>query len=276
MIPVTVSSRPRRAVSLVALAALIGAARLSARVAPLSPAEPSALEAPLTNDEIVRLTDAGLNPDLIVMKIRQAPSENLDVSTAALVALHDRKVSDVVIAAIFERVAKRDAPKPSGNVSAAPTPPPPPARESTALPRSQQPKPFPDLELVRGDAESIRLSQFQGRVVLIIVWATWNGPSGKELPVIQKMADLYRDRNFVVIALNVDTDRNLVGPFLKKLGISLPVYFPSPSDVAVLTKGGVPATIILDPNRSVVDRTFGYYPDWEARWKQVVEKYVRP
>ena len=111
---------------------------------------------------------------------------------------------------------------------------------------------------------------------MIIVWATWNGPSGKELPIIQKMADLYRDRNFVVVSLNVDTDRNLVGPFLKKLGISLPVYFPSPADVGVLTKGGLPTTVILDPNRTVVDRTVGYYPDWETRWKQVVEKYGRP
>ena len=269
-----VPSHPRRAVFLVALAALIGAARLSASAAPLTPAEPSALEAPLTNDEIVRLTGAGLNPDLIVMKVRQAPSENLDVSTAALIVLHDQKVSDVVIAAIFERVAKRGAPTPSSNVTASPSPP--PARESTAPPRSQEPKPFPDLELVRGDAESIRLSQLQGKVIMIIVWATWNGPSGKELPIIQKMADLYRDRNFVVISLNVDKDRNLVGPFLKKLGISLPVYFPSPPDVAVLTKGGLPATVILDADRTVVDRTFGFYPDWEARWKQVVEKYLRP
>ncbi len=274
MIPGIVPSRPRRVVCLVALAALIGAAWLSASAAPSTPAQPTALEAPLTNDEIVRLTGAGLNPDLIVMKIRQAPSENLDVSTAALVALHDQKVSDVVIAAIFERVAKRATPTPSANVSAAPTPP--PAGESPGPPRSQEPKPFPDLELVRGDAESIRLSQFQGKVIMIIVWATWNGPSGKELPIIQKMADLYRDRPFVVICLNVDTDRNLVGPFLNKLGVSLPVYFPSPSDVAVLTKGGIPATVILDPNRTVVDRTFGFYPDWEARWKQVVEKYVRP
>jgi thiol-disulfide isomerase/thioredoxin len=274
MIPGIVTSRPRRAVSLVALAALIGAALLSASAAPWTPSEPSAIEAPLTNDEIVRLTGAGLNPDLIVMKIRQAPTENLDVSTAALVALHDQKVSDVVIAAIFERVAKRASPTPSASFSAAPTPP--PAREAAALPRSQEPKPFPDLELFRGDAESIRLSQLQGKVTLIIVWATWNGPSGRELPIIQQMADLYRDRSFVVISLNVDTDRNLVEPFLKKHGISLPVYFPSPSDAAVLTKGGLPATVILDPNRTVVDRTFGYYPDWEARWKQVVEKYLVP
>jgi hypothetical protein len=61
--------------SLLAVAALIRATQLTAQAATPRHTEPSTLEAPLTNGEIVKLTKAGLSPDLIVMKIKQAPSE---------------------------------------------------------------------------------------------------------------------------------------------------------------------------------------------------------
>lgn len=264
----------RSVATVFAVAALFRAPQSAAWAAPPWPAEPSALEAPLTNEQIEKLTKAGLSPDLIVMKIKQAPSESLDVSTDALIALRYQNVCDVVIASIFERVAKRATP--ATPASASPTAQSPPARESPAAPPMGGPGPFPDFELVRAGGGSVRLSEFQGNVIMMIVWATWNGTSGKELPIIQKMYDLYRDRNLVVICLNVDTDRNLVAPFVKKLNLSLPVYFPSPADSGALTASGIPATIILGPDRTLLDRTVGYYPEWEGRWKQVVERYLSP
>jgi thiol-disulfide isomerase/thioredoxin len=178
------------------------------------------------------------------------------------------------MAAIFERVAKRATPTPLANSPL--TAESPPARESPAVPLGRGPGPFPDLELARAGGGSVRLSELQGNVILMIVWATWNGPSGKELPIIQKLYDLYRDRNFVVISLNVDTDRNLVAPFVKKFDVSFPVYFPSPAEAGTLTAGGLPVTLILGPDRTLLDRTVGFYPEWEGRWKQVVEKHVKP
>lgn len=258
------------------MAALVGAAASPGRAAPIAPAEPPAVEAPLTNAEIVKLTKAGLSPDLIVMKIRQAPAESLDVSTDALIALRQQDVSDVVIAAIFERVAKRASPTASA-ANASPTPlPQPPATETAAAPRGREPALFPDLELQRADGGSIRLSQLRGKVVLMIVWATWNPPSRSELPIIQRLYDRYRNRNFDVLSVNVDSERDRVAPLLKKLDISLPVFFPSPASSDTLRSSGIPLTIILGPDRSVLDRTVGFYPDWEARWTQVVEKATRP
>ena len=77
---------------------------------------------------------------------------------------------------------------------------------------------------------SVRLSELKGNVVLLNVWATWCGPCKKELPVVQRMYDTYSDRNFVVLAINVDADRKRVEPFLKQFNISLPVYYASPED----------------------------------------------
>lgn len=134
---------------------------------------------------------------------------------------------------------------------------------------------FPDLEFVGEQGGSVRLSELQGNVVLLNVWATWCGPCKKELPIVQKMYDTYSDRNFVVVSVNVDADRKRVGPFLKQFNISLPVYFAAPEDAGPLTATGIPSTFILGPDRALIDRAVGYSPEWEDRWKKVVEKYLK-
>ena len=135
---------------------------------------------------------------------------------------------------------------------------------------------FPDLEFVGVDGGSVQLSQLKGNVVLLNVWATWCGPCKQELPLVQKMYDTYSDRNFVVVSVNVDADRRRVASFLKQFNISLPVYYAAPEDAGPLTAGGIPSTFILGPDRALVDRAVGYSPEWEGRWKKVVEKYLKP
>ena len=75
-----------------------------------------------------------------------------------------------------------------------------------------------------------------------------------ELPVVQRMYDTYSDRNFVVLAVNVDADRKRVEPFLKQFNISLPVYYAAPEDAGPMTAMGIPSTFILGagshPDRS--------------------------
>ena len=142
-------------------------------------------------------------------------------------------------------------------------------------PAPAAPPVFPDLEFVGSEGGSVRLSELKGNVILLNVWATWCGPCKKELPIVQRMYDAFSDRNFVVVAVNVDADRKRVSPFLKQFNISLPVYFAAPEDAGPLTSMGIPSTFILGPDRTLVDRYVGYSPDVEERWKRVLEKNLK-
>ncbi len=141
---------------------------------------------------------------------------------------------------------------------------------------AEEPPPlFPDLELAGADGSSVRLSELQGNVVLLNVWATWCGPCRLELPIVQKMYDRYSDRNFVVLAVNIDADRRRIDPFLKKFNLSLPIYYAAPEEAAAMTSMGIPSTFILAPDRKLIDRAVGFSPDVEEHWKQVVEKHLK-
>jgi thiol-disulfide isomerase/thioredoxin len=141
--------------------------------------------------------------------------------------------------------------------------------------RAQGTEVFPDLEFAGEEGGTVRLSQLKGNVVLLNVWATWCGPCKMELPIVQRMYDRYSDRNFVVLAVNVDADRKRVEPFLKRFNISLPVYSAAPEDVAQMTAMGIPSTFIIGPDRTLIDMAVGFSADVEERWKKVVEKHLK-
>jgi thiol-disulfide isomerase/thioredoxin len=144
-----------------------------------------------------------------------------------------------------------------------------------AIARAQDRELFPDLEFAGEDGGTVRLSQLKGNVVLLNVWATWCGPCKLELPIVQRMYDRYSDRNFVVLAINVDADRKRVAPFMKRYNISLPVYSAAPEDVAQMTAMGIPSTFIIGPDRTLIDMAVGFSPDVEERWKKVVERHIK-
>ncbi len=68
-----------------------------------APARPASKEKPLTNDAVVAMVKADLGDDLVIAKIQQAPSEALDVSAEALVALRQQGVSKAVLDAMIRR-----------------------------------------------------------------------------------------------------------------------------------------------------------------------------
>jgi thiol-disulfide isomerase/thioredoxin len=134
---------------------------------------------------------------------------------------------------------------------------------------------FPDLEFAGADGGAVRLSQLKGNVVLLNVWATWCGPCRLELPIVQRFYDQYSDRNFVVVAVNIDADRARIAPFLKRYNISLPVYYASPEDAGQMTAAGIPSTFLIGADRTLIQNWVGYSADTENNWKQLIEKHLK-
>lgn len=65
----------------------------------------------------------------------------------------------------------------------------------------------PDFEMVGVDGNSIRLSDFKGKTVLVDFWASWCGPCRQENPNVVKLYNQYKDKNFTILGVSLDTDR---------------------------------------------------------------------
>jgi thiol-disulfide isomerase/thioredoxin len=67
----------------------------------------------------------------------------------------------------------------------------------------------PEIELP-GTADSIiKLSSFNGKVVLIDFWASWCGPCRAANPYVQKLYKKYKENGFEVFAVSLDVNKAL-------------------------------------------------------------------
>jgi len=127
--------------------------------------------------------------------------------------------------------------------------------EVAAINIAAEPKRLPDLAFTDAGGQTRRLADFQGRTVLLNLWATWCVPCRKEMPALDALQAKLGDDKFQVIAVNIDT-RNLDKPkaWLEEIGIKQLGYFADPSakvfqDLKAIGKAlGMPTTLLIDPH----------------------------
>ncbi len=109
-------------------------------------------------------------------------------------------------------------------------------------------EPAPDFTLKDIEDRDVRLSDYEGKVVLLNFWATWCGPCKIEMPWFVEFQQKYKDRGFSVIAVSMDEEGwDVVRPFLEDLKPNFPVVIGN--DEMGDEFGGVvalPTTFIID------------------------------
>jgi thiol-disulfide isomerase/thioredoxin len=73
--------------------------------------------------------------------------------------------------------------------------------------------------------ESIDTSQYHGKPVLIVFWASWAGPVKADLPDLTKVYDRYHGRGLQVVGVNLDNERSELDEFLKQNKLTWPQIF---------------------------------------------------
>jgi thiol-disulfide isomerase/thioredoxin len=108
--------------------------------------------------------------------------------------------------------------------------------------------PFPDL-----NGENFSLEKVKGKVVLINFWASWCGPCILELPNLEKLQQRLRGRDFSVIAVGIDDQKENLASFKAQYGLTFPILVDEDgASKQAYHLGGVPETLMLDKQGRVV------------------------
>lgn len=98
--------------------------------------------------------------------------------------------------------------------------------EVAALTMATAPLQIPDLVFQDSEGKTRKLSEWKGRTVLVNLWATWCVPCRKEMPALDKLQQTLGDKDFEVVAINIDTrDPEKPKTFLKEAGLTTLAYF---------------------------------------------------
>ena len=116
------------------------------------------------------------------------------------------------------------------------------------------------------DGGEHRLSEWQGKVVLVNFWATWCAPCRKEMPMLDALETEFGGEDFEVVT--IATGRNSVQGirrFYEEVGVTnLPVLL-DPKQALSREMGvfGLPVTLILDREGREIARLIGE-ADWQS------------
>jgi thiol-disulfide isomerase/thioredoxin len=130
---------------------------------------------------------------------------------------------------------------------------------------SSPPVPAPTISLVDLAGNTVSLSEFAGRLVLINLWATWCEPCLREMPSLERMQSRLRDK-ITVIAISEDRGGSkTVEPFINKLGLkSFKTYLDPKSAVGRAFKvAGLPTSFLIDREGRVLGRVEGA-AEWDS------------
>ncbi|QBB72085.1 TlpA family protein disulfide reductase [Pseudolysobacter antarcticus] len=79
-----------------------------------------------------------------------------------------------------------------------------------------------ELSLTDIDGRTRRLSEWDGKLVVINFWATWCSPCREEMPLLDQTRARFADKNLEVLGIAID-DRDAVRDFLKIRPVQYPI-----------------------------------------------------
>lgn len=192
----------------------------------------------------------------------------------------------VVAIAVFAQSGRRITnPQPTYT---APVQPPinpePPLKTTTAAPPPLMfiPESLRDRKIKGIDKSDFRLADFDGKVLVINIWATWCGPCRREVPDYERVRKSYAGQEVEFVALTAedpDEAADNVRKFVRQANWGFRIGWADREMARALMngRGGIPQTIVIDSDGRVVKHWTGYTAGRSAdRLRDAIDQALPP
>lgn len=114
-------------------------------------------------------------------------------------------------------------------------------------------------ELLNGDA--FKLSDVQGKVVVVNFWASWCAPCRGEAPTLQKLSQEHKSKGVEFVGVNFKDAKDQALAMERSFGITYPSLFDGDGRLMLafrdIPPNAVPSTLIFDRQGRVAVRVIG-------------------
>ena len=124
----------------------------------------------------------------------------------------------------------------------------------------------------------MKLSDYQGKVVVLDFYATWCEPCRMSTPHMVDLQRRYGSKGLQVIGLNVGgtNDRYQIPQFVQQYKIQYALGFPDDemTDALMYDDDSIPQTFVFDQKGRLVQRFVGYDDNMPHEMEQLIQKAV--
>ena len=115
------------------------------------------------------------------------------------------------------------------------------------------------------DNNHFRLADFQGKVLVINLWASWCGPCRREVPEYEVIRRDFSGRNVEFIGLTTEDPAEAtqqVNKFVRQTNFGFLLGWADRDMAMTLMNGrrSIPQTIVVDTNGSIINHWVGFAP----------------
>ena len=151
----------------------------------------------------------------------------------------------------------------------------PPAPEGLAVAKRDGPVPPITLPDLAGTPRTLP-EDFDGRPLVVNLWASWCGPCIEEMPELDRYAAEQGDNGVQVVGIALD-DPAAVADFLERIPVRYPILIDDPalgdlSRVLGNDRNVLPYSVLVDRDGRIVERHFGDFD--EGRLKTWLAPYL--
>lgn len=152
------------------------------------------------------------------------------------------------------------------------------AGEMAAFVFKPTPEALPEVTFSDGKGQPRTLKEWNGRVILVNLWATWCAPCRKEMPALAALQRELGSKDFEVVALAVDrAGTEAIQKFLTtSKSTDLALYIdPTARAGTALKAAGMPTTLLIDRQGREIGRLTGA-AEWDsADAKRLIRSFLQ-
>ena len=123
---------------------------------------------------------------------------------------------------------------------------------------------------------NLDLAKLRGKVVYLDFWASWCKPCKKSFPWMSEIKKKYVDQGLEVVAINLDTDRQLADLFLSQFDINFIVAFDSKGVSAEDYKiRGMPSSYLIGRDGNLYASHIGFREKDNAKFEKAIQQLLQ-